>query len=157
MHYLNLSFHGGECCGIKTIAGFGLYGGDTQPALKSEEASNPDRYGRSVTSSTNAFYKEAPSESTEERFKRYIEFCKEWRPQGCIEVALARSPYDSCDSWSQIKLWEPLLFEHGFKVTVPEFLNSNSGNYVQIYHLVYDATKEKPAAPAPAEPFERRL
>jgi 1,4-alpha-glucan branching enzyme len=43
----------------------------------------------------------------------------------------------------QNKLWGPMLLKAGFKVTVPEFLNSNSGNWVTVYHLVYDATKRE--------------
>lgn len=158
MAKLNLYFHGGMCCAIKTIAGFPYYAAETgykaQSSKTKSKRLNNDRNGHHVTSETPFFTGEAPRESTEDRLDRLIKWCKEERPQGCIEVALARSNYGD---WDQNKLWGPLLEEHGFKVTVPEFLNSNSGNFVTIYHLVYDATKEKKAEKTAtlANPFGR--
>lgn len=155
---LQISFHGGHCCGIKTIKGFpyykpGISFHDQEPALQKTEAKNNDAHGTAFKSDSNFFTDEAPRESVEERFGRYIAFLKKRRPQGCVEVALARTAYGG---WDQNKLWWPLLKKHGFKKTVPEFLNSNSSNYVTIYHLVYDELKKKKAeTTAVPDPFLR--
>lgn len=161
---MNLYFHGGKCCGIKTIEGFPHYPysqhswGEKHIAYPLPEVGavrNHDVYGQPTTKPF--FTDAAPEESIQERFARLIAFCKRRRPQGCIEVTLARNQFGS---FNQVALWEPLLLEHGFKVTVPEFKNSNSQNYVTIYHLVYDAKAEKKASAAASaattpDPFGR--
>lgn len=165
---LNLYFHGGKCCGIKVIKGFPHYPekcncddpddcwcdteNHTQEALKAESHRNNDSYGHDVSSDIPFFTDNAPEEGVEGRFVRLVEFCKRRRPQGAIEIALATQPDGEFD---QNEMWGPMLEKHGFKVTVPPFLNSNSYNRVTIYHLVYDTVAEKKASNAP-NPFGRR-
>lgn len=152
---MNLYFHGGQCCGVKTIAGFPHFPKSSHRAYEREAVvavRNYDANGSHVSTTKPFFTDAAPQETIEERFERLIKFCKRRRPQGVIEVCLARA---KDGSWDQFNLWEPLLFKHGFKVTVPEFRNSNSGNYIKIYHLVYDATTEPKPKTTAVDPFGR--
>ena len=54
-----------------------------------------------------------------------------------LEVFTDDSTYEPLFSYDQSK-WAPFLEERGFKM-VTRFPNSNSGNYVHVYHLVMDA------------------
>ncbi len=159
---MELVFHGGKCCGIKTIYGFPDYPTDLEEEIVTAKKSadrNHDRCGDHIRSDLPFFTLSAPEETAEARLRRYIDFCKERRPAGCIEVTLIsklNSPCACgvCEIRSQAEIWEPLLFELGFH-PVTAFKNSNSGNEVTIYHLVYDAIPaaktENPFAAA-AEP-----
>lgn len=131
---MNLYFHGGMCCGIKTIAGFH---GDPEWSVGTREkrpVDDTDAEGGGVSTSEPFFTDEAPKETQLERLDRLIAFCKRRRPAGVIEVALAR---DSESCFDQITQWEKHLLERGFKNYVPDFENSNSGSLIRIYHLVY--------------------
>lgn len=156
---MNLYFHGGRCCGIKTIAGFmpqrsSKYGEKDEFKYLSltakGEKNNSDAHGHDVETKKPFFTDAAPEETTEPRLDRLIKFCKERRPKGAIEVALA----EGGSYYEQNTDFGPLLLERGFIQTVPPFLNSNSGNVIYIYHLVYnEEAVVKPSDPVPS-PFE---
>jgi hypothetical protein len=140
---LKLVNHGGLCCGIKTIYGF--YGNPKNtvgelPACPG--VNNGDAYGRQSSSNERFFTDEAPSETYEERVDRYIEFIKRRRPQHLIEVVFEHNQLDCYG-------WRPWLKKHRFR-KVSTFLNSNSGNYVTVYHKAIGQPKK---AKPKADPF----
>jgi hypothetical protein len=123
---MKIAFDGGKCCGIKIIHGLSFYPTEEFEAVAKKPAKNPDRFGTDVSSSMNAFYKEAPIETGEERLDRYLDFLKDWRPNGIIQITLA--DYQMA--------WEPVIKERGFKLVSPEsgVLNSNSMRKIFVYH-----------------------
>lgn len=133
---MKIGFHGGKCCGIKTIHGLGYNPNELIAALpKRKEFDKPaDQYGRDFRSVTNFFRDKAPCETCLARLDRYIKYLDEKRPKGIIEIALADfNGNREATSWNQIRKWEPILLERGFKL-VNECMNSNSGNKVYVYH-----------------------
>ena len=142
---MHLAFHGGKCCGIKTIYGFDEdpYTGkewDTEPKLEKVPQKNNDKIGYHVRSSDRFFSEAAPQERPVDRLDRYLEFLSRVRPEGIVEVALVAKAV-----WgNQTDEWEPVLFERGFKM-VTEARNSNTKNTIRVYHLVMtEDTKPKP-------------
>lgn len=143
---MQLYFHGGKCCGVKTIGGFGSYseGPDamTYPSLKREPL-NYDKHGQTVDSTMEAFPEEAPIETLKARLVRILAYVDKWRPSGIVEVALAQNPsvkpdqkYDTYNpiSFFQINHWNDTLIELGFEKVGRCHKNSNSGNLIQVYH-----------------------
>lgn len=127
--------HGGKCCGIKTIYELGYDPDETLGAYNGTgKADNSDRYYNTVSSAQSFFTENAPAESRLERLDRFIEFTKRRRPRHLIEITLGAGT-----KGDQTKTWEEPLLERGFKL-VNTFKNSNSGNIVNVYHLVYDET-----------------
>lgn len=131
---LQLSNHGGMCCGIKSIWNFGN-GPDslTYPEFAREAApavNNNDRYFDVSPQNVSFFTDAAPAETRVERLDRFIEFVKKRRPSHIIEAVLANT---ASEFWQ--KAWVPVLEERGFK-EVTSALNSNSDNVVTVYHLV---------------------
>lgn len=130
---MKITFHGGKCCGVKTISGFpksplSVCGKvDARP----EPVSNLDAVGFNVTSEFDVFNAAAPEETAIDRLDRLIAFIKKWRPCGIIEVCLAEGK-----SIYQVSTWEESLLERGFKLSIKNY-NSNSGNIVHVYHLGY--------------------
>jgi hypothetical protein len=137
---VRISFHGGLCCGIKHIHEVGCNPNGKigpKPARKFEgpdfthdKQMNPDQWGINVSSADNAFYGEAPKETYLERLDRYLKFLDGWRPSGIVEIVLSDGD-DDC--YNQVKAWEELLLERGFKA-VNSCKNSNSGNTIWVYH-----------------------
>jgi hypothetical protein len=130
---MRLVTHGGKCCGIKIIHSLLEY-----PTLRVDEVEDRDfPEGWSYAGGSGAweyghpgedfFFEEAPKETYLERMERYIAYCKTHRPKGMIEVTTAGG---------QNEIWKGHLEGFGFKL-VNEFKNSNSGNTVFVYHLVY--------------------
>jgi len=141
---MRLAFHGGMCCGIKTIYELG-FPNDTSPPLTKKDKDNSD-VGYSAVKPTHSFFTDAaPKETNLERLDRFIAFCKTNRPAHIIEVALADHPANNYKAGSvscypyQTKLWGQILTDRGFK-KVTESKNSNSDNVVSIWHLTYDLT-----------------
>lgn len=140
---MELVFHGGKCCGIKTIYGFFNAPWDMTSRRESCEERNQDKYGHSVRSDLSFFTDEAPKETYKERLVRFIDFCKRRRPRHMIEVVLSNQSFSvynnethEFESIRQIDLWGPILEELGF-LPVTTFNNSNTGFNVTVYHLVY--------------------
>lgn len=129
---MKLTFHGGLCCGIKTLHGFYRHGTLCDAEVQ-EERRNNDKFGEDVSTEEPFFTDAAPEEDVVDRFKRLIEFCKKRRPKGAIDVTLVKS---------QQKEWLPLLEEYGFK-EVASFINSNSSNRVYVYYLTYGQPEDK--------------
>lgn len=128
---MHLVFHGGKCCGIKTIYDFGRSpNDDTCDALDEIKKDDADVLYHPVRSDQRFFHEEAPEESKLKRLDRYIDYVKKRRPQHIIEVALAESK----DHYYDQTGWFPYLKERGF-ILVNKARNSNSGNIVHVFHL----------------------
>lgn len=126
---LKIHFHGGKCCGIKTIAGFSPPE-SFEPTLEKRPFKEPDRFGNDFRSDSNMYPLERKSETCLERLDEYLRFLKEVRPEGLIECTIA--------SW-QSKEWDKLLKERGFNL-VATYKNSNSGYTLRTYLKI--TTKE---------------
>lgn len=134
---LKIANHGGKCCGVKTIHGFYASPRHIEEPLRTKATIDKDQNGDDVTSRQNFFSGGAPAETSLERLDRYISFIRTQRPQGLIEVTLASCLiYSMGVSHPQDEMWGELLEERGFK-RVAYFRNSNSGNFVSIYHFDY--------------------
>lgn len=130
---LRLVNHGGKCCGIKTIYGFGQYPDDTSDSLPTlVSPNNLDIMYGDVSSNGRFFHLSAPEETTKHRLDRYIEYVRELRPKHVIEAVL----YSNSHRHAMCQeAWFPVLEDRGFKeVTAAE--NCNSGNTIHIFHLV---------------------
>jgi len=125
---LQLVFHGGQCCGIKTVYHFSWKPDQPVPPLKKIPQNNADQCGQWVSSTTRFFHDEAPQETCLERLDRYIEYMKRRRPANILEAVLTDD---------QMENWREVMEERGFKV-VTSGRNSNSGNVCNILHLVID-------------------
>lgn len=130
---MQIKFHGGLCCGIKHINGF--YGQPSQTVWEKAETQkrHNDRYGDSFESRWDFCWEALPQQTNKERLIAYIDFLKRERPSGAIELTLLPEQLD-------IYGWRPVIEELGFKKVV-EFWNSNSGNKVFVYYLVYGGKK----------------
>lgn len=128
-----LTFHGGMCCGIKTIYSMG-WGKEALeekvPALKQTGRNSDDIFCRYTKTSDSFFTDEAPEESRVARLDRYIKFVRRHRPQHIIEIVLATDT----DGTGGQAAWIPHLEKLGFKL-VTQNRNSNSGNLCNIFHL----------------------
>ena len=131
---MRISYHGGYCCGVKTIHGLGRDPEHTCPFSQDKSPSQClDAQGRSTSSETN-FYNKAIADGQytyEELFKEYLSFLEKARPKGIVEVCL--SDYQRGYS-NQLPKWTPVLNKHGFK-EVSSCKNSNSNNRVHVFHL----------------------
>lgn len=127
---MHLVFHGGKCCGIKTIYGFERDPEDELDALPAIPKNSADIMYHTVGSNIRFFHLAAPEESRLKRLDRYLDFVKKHRPSHIIEVTLAESD----DRYLNQTIWFPLLEERGF-IRVNKAKNSNSGNIVHVFHL----------------------
>lgn len=127
---LRLVFHGGKCCGIKTIYDLAYDPTHLACSLQKKPERSEDVFGEHVNSNLDFFTDEAPEETYKERLDRLIAFCEARCPNGIIEITLADSDY-SC--YDQIKIWAPLLRRRKFRC-VNKCKNSNSGNTVYVFH-----------------------
>lgn len=126
---MHLSYHGGQCCGIKTIWGFWYHPDQNAQELEAIGLTDDDANGNPVRSSDRFYHLSAPEETWLQRFKRYLAYCDERRPRGIIEVVLA----DNQCGVDALALWAPVLLKHGFKL-VNSNVNSNSENTCYVYH-----------------------
>jgi hypothetical protein len=133
---MNLIYHGGFCCGIKTI--HALYSSPSSQATEIKEATRPQTsYGGDVTDGTsgakgNWFVGNVPKETYLERLDRYLQFTDSQRQAGVLEIVLADNASDS-SAFNQNAAWQFLLEERGFKL-VTKCRNSNTNNNIYIYH-----------------------
>lgn len=144
---MKLVFHGGKCCGMKTIFNLGI--SPSNFSLDVEQIGNgsvpgQDTIGATVRSDLSFFSDEAPKEANLERLKRYIKFVKNHRPNHLIEVIIATTLKDGTrehtDHYSQLPWVEPLK-SLGFR-NVSSWYNSNSGNWCHAFHLVVGTTNK---------------
>lgn len=127
---MRLAFHGGMCCGIKTIYEMGHPDRMDSPLEKCVDVTSHDIRYNQTTTQTRFYPDAAPAERNRDRLDRYIDFCKKKRPAHMIEITLS-------SDFGQVRVWGPILEERGFK-KVTEFVNSNSGAKVSVWHLVYE-------------------
>jgi hypothetical protein len=147
---LKIKPHGGRCCGIKTIEGFGCGGPDFTLKRFSKPKKfdwNKDYYGRSFTSGYNFYPFSRPEETVTQRLDAYLEFLKEYRSLGLVEVALKdryyKQRYIPGEPYSYYNpnihtvynSWEKVLEERGFK-EVSRFINSNTSTMLVVLHLI---------------------
>ena len=133
---MQIGYHGGKCCGIKTIFHMGYRPDYTVPAIPEKKYSDSlhglDARGRTVDSSMCLYYgPELPEQTAEERLVVFLDFLRKKRPSGLVEIAIAETPYAPT---SQAP-WFPVLEKLGF-VRTARWLNSNSGNWCNTFHLV---------------------
>lgn len=126
--------HGGSCCGIKHIYGFGK-----DPTCQIGVVASR------LLTTEDLFPGPAPVETYHDRLKRLLRWFPSYQSRGLIEVALVDTPRHYQD---QAEKWEPILLDIGFK-KVTSFFNSNSQRTVAVYHLDTnevnkDAIAEKP-------------
>ena len=126
---MQIHFHGGECCGVKHITGFYSQPNDTAYPKPETDKRNHDANGDNVRSDWDFCWEPLPNQTYRERLVAYINFLKRVRPSGAIELTLTGCQLN-------IYGWAPILAELGFKKVV-EFWNSNSGDRVSIFYLVY--------------------
>jgi len=131
---MQLVFHGGLCCGIKTIFSMGTNPDSKDYAIPQIAKDDRDQNGSSVTSDTRFFHEAAPEEKGTARLDRYIDYMKRRRPCNILEVVIA---INSKYSWIDQSRWIPELLSRGFK-EVNRHLNSNSGNTCVVFHLNVD-------------------
>lgn len=136
---MQLVFHGGKCCGIKTVYCMGTSPDEKHEALeKLARRNNSDQSYHEVGSGIRFFSDAAPEESGKARLKRYIEFMEKNRPRNVLEIVLCES---SRYEWQDQTAWVSTLEELGFKM-VNRHSNSNSGNHIQIWHLNIGETSD---------------
>lgn len=125
-----LGYHGGQCCAIKVIRDFYYLPDQMVYEINAQAGlTNKDANGNAVSSSESFYHLSAPKETALERFKRFLRYCDERRPDGLIEIVLAEG------NNGQVQTWEPIILEHGF-VKVSSTGNSNSGNTCHVYHRI---------------------
>lgn len=112
--------HGGHCCGIVHLVSFSCNPEDTLAA--------DDMIDDTITGYPNTLYKiKRPAEKAIDRLRHHIEAIDQGRSSGVTEIVLTDGQLDAYK-------WEPILLgEFGF-VRVTRTRNSNSGNYINIYH-----------------------
>lgn len=136
---MKLVFHGGKCCGIKTIHSLGNSPTAILGEIAAKQIDNSDCYGHTVSSDKPFFHEAAPVETYLERLDRYIAYCDKRRPHGMIEITLAKNSYETP---KQTEVWPPLLAERGFKL-VNSCQNSNSGNRCFVFYRNSDVPGEE--------------
>lgn len=134
--------HGGFCCGMSTIFNMGY--NPTANVGPMPPLGNQRSAGSSV--SKCIYPHEAPEETYLARLDRYLAWIDTFRSKGVIEITLAGSQLPG--ALTQQSAWHDLLIERGFKA-VTEFVNSNSGNTVTIYHRSTGPTDKKTAKVLP--------
>lgn len=122
--------HGGQCCGIKTIFGFG------NPSY----VVNEQTFAQAQAAVKTCVYPyNRPSETLAERFKALVEYQTTRQQKGILEIVLIGS---------QLTRWRKIVEEVGFKETVSG-MNTNSLNICTVFHYVYEP-KPKVADPKAA-------
>jgi hypothetical protein len=137
---MRIHTHGGKCCGIRVIHDLGTDPEDKHEASpKTTSFDHIDIRGAGGAREyhhpgTNFYPLAAPEESYIERLDRYIRYLDDIRPKGVIEIVLVSTAHVIWKrQLDQVGSWEPHLLERGFRL-VNRCLNSNSSNYINIYH-----------------------
>lgn len=139
---MRLSHHGGMCCGIKHIFEMGQSPDEMAIALSKDHAfQDADIQYDWTTQKQSAYPEPCPKETKLERLDRYLNYLREYRPGGIVEVTLVTS--GELGEHSQQKLWIPVLEERGFVEVTPDggVYNSNSWNRVRVFHLYMEVTE----------------
>lgn len=137
MAYLTLRAHGGGCCGMAHIHGFGSSTNRQEPPIP---AAVPQEAGLAYKYQFIGRDGEKITDRLDYLIQRHRSFnCL----NGVLEVVL---------NWGQNAVWEKELTSRGFK-RVNQFKNSNSYNTILVYHL----KTEEYVAPKPPESKEQPL
>lgn len=120
--------HGGRCCGIRQIFGFGQHPETLLYTRNVTDIANINLYDLPFAVSEK-FPEKEPAETALQKLDRYIAYNDKLYPSGVLEAVLAESQYH----WLDQKVWMPLLEARGFEL-VTSNRNSNSGNIIHIYH-----------------------
>lgn len=137
--------HGGYCCGVKHI--YGLF---SHPDVKMEAIKDADAWRIQLVIDSRerlAFVDPVPKQTARERFNHLVNKMRLYKKQGLMEVTLTSGIFDmglngDYNPQPQVDVWGPVVEAAGF-VKVLTFKNSNSGNYVTVYHLNHDTVREK--------------
>lgn len=130
-----IRYHGGACCGIKHIASLEGYNPTTQMSTFTE--GDRKYYGTDTGFihltpgsylPSGSDFPELPKEVAALRLFRLIDILTNAMAAHRIEITLIQR---------QKPVWEQILFNIGFK-EIGQHKNSNSGNIVTTYWLVYD-------------------
>jgi hypothetical protein len=136
-----LTYHGGKCCGIKTIHSLGYNPAQNLPILPVR--ANKEGY-------TSLFYaKELPEQTAEERFTTLVKHWDSNVSRGILEVILQDAgAYNVAPEkehmYNQQLNWRPVLKKLGFKL-IASCKNSNSGNRIYVFHKTKDDATAKKA------------
>lgn len=141
-HLLQLIYHGGHCCGVKTIYGFDACDPRIRVQYKTDKAGRlvyPESIGGAVVPNPVSNFRipvsNAPEESNAERFIRLIRHVQKNWPGQLIEVSVIAGYRGILSGRSQEGFWEPFFEAIGFK-RVTEWENSNTQNTLASWHLV---------------------
>lgn len=146
--------HGGHCCGIKIIEGLG-----TTPSAKVAKLEKSDLGYNNYREWAGTRYcrKARPEETALQRLDAYLKQDK--NRYGITEIVLAdahgyaetvrrykgtalgNSYAKMVEKTDQTRLWRTQLLKRGF-VEVSRCFNSNSGNYIYVFHLIRSKAEE---------------
>lgn len=122
-------YHGGKCCGIRTIYGFGH--NPDKKLLALPEVTHECIKTEPLKYANRAMHKARPEETALERFNAYIALHKNTVGEGILEVVVAVGNFERQECWI------PILLKNKFKL-VSHSYNMNSFNRVFVFHLVRD-------------------
>lgn len=131
--FLKRSSHGGFCCGMTHIYTF-PFNPDSLCGERKRETPEAWKKARSENPFVGLVYNDyQPTGRAGDRLRNVIKEITE----GDLNVSLGRSKgiVEVVLTLGQVKEWEGLLTELGF-VCVNTAKNSNSGNTINVYHLV---------------------
>jgi hypothetical protein len=141
-----IAYHGGYCCGFKTIHTLGDSPNATVPAWKrneDDEIDFDDVDAGGHRHDGNMFNDDAPEETALERVDRYLAWLKKRRPRGMSSKLFSPKTWDIDDDvysddvykdCCQNSNWGPDLEKRGFRM-VTSCYNSNSYNTIFVYHF----------------------
>lgn len=147
---MDITFHGGACCGVKHIKNLGFSPSTTigvcygegrwkDEDYEEEGPYDPTADGDSFESCDSFFADKRPEETYEQRLRAYVDYIAKWQPGCVVEVVITRSGHYNQDAW------KPVLKDIGFRSVTGPFKNSNSGVLLEIFHLVIqDGEAQKP-------------
>lgn len=142
---LSLRYHGGHCCGVKHLASF--------EGIKPDSLLSEVSLGDPMFLTSTGFYyllpgawqnsaRTFPREIAVLRLYRILDYAVNISSAQRIEVTLIER---------QKEQWEPILLEMGFKQVGEDTLNSNTGQLISTYWLVYSNSRTKKRLPALTE------
>lgn len=125
---MNLTNHGGKCCGVKTI--HNLNNHPHKNALSIAARGYPqDCLQQYQKPGQRYFHEAAPQETYEKRLDRYLDYLKERNPGGIVDIVIV------IGGGADQSAWIPVLEARGFK-EVARTVNSNSKATIAMFILV---------------------
>lgn len=134
---MRVVMHGGKCCGVKTIHTLFQSPEYLHSRINKKRGDIPFD-GGSQCAGKNFLPGPYPTMKGKDLLRRFIIDVEKKRPKGIIEVAVANNQFNTSatvpNDNGQVKNWRPVLEEFGFVQYVPATMNSNSGNFVFLFH-----------------------